>query len=135
MPAPTPIEDSQGATVYWNGGSIGTYVSLSGGMAVAQAYETTSVDNAVIGTLGNSRVVKTYDATSVEPGAMTVRYLGTPGGPGGSISRADIGKNGTLFIQWASWSIEAQAFISDWQFELARGELVQCALSFQLTGN
>ena len=134
MTAPTPIEDSQGALVYWNGISIGTYVSLSGSMSVAQKFETTSVDSTVIGTGESARVVKSYSATSVEPGRFSVRYLGTPTGSEDSISRADIGQNGTLYIEWASWSISATCFIEDWSVELQRGELVQSVVSFQLTG-
>jgi hypothetical protein len=126
---PSQLEDSQGARVYWNGVEIGTYISMSPSWQTGTSYDCTNRYSMVVGQGESARVVKQYNASSIEPGAVVVEFLGNV-----NLRVDDLGDVGTLSIGWTGFSYEGAGYISSFSSTAARGELIQCSITFQFNG-
>jgi len=123
------IEDSQGASVTFNGAALGTYVSMSPSWAVGSVHETTNINSPIVGRGTDSRVLKQYNVSTVEPGSVVVKFLGNP-----TLTYDQIGKTGQLNISWTNGSYSAKGFATALDGDISRGELVQWSMTFQFSG-
>jgi hypothetical protein len=74
--------------------------------------------------------MRQYNVTSIEPGTITARFLGLP-----DLGVLDIGKYGLLLFAYGNGrTVRAQAFLEALDSEFTKGELVQWAAVFQLSG-
>lgn len=126
---PDDLADSQGATISFRGTELGALTGFSPAFAVANVSEMTSVRSPVVGTGPAARVVKQYSATSIEPGTVTMRFLGAA-----SLARNDCGLAGALVISWPGGSLSGDAFLEQLDADWTRGELRQWAATFRFTG-
>ena len=124
------IPSSQGAALFFNGQQLGVLQGVSPSFAVGNKHEVTSMRSPVTGMGQNARVLKQYNVTSIEPGTITARFLGSPG-----LARNDIGGPGLLSFTWGSGAtLSGQAFLESLDAEFAKGELIQWAAVFQFSG-
>lgn len=124
------VTNSQGAALQFRGTYLGVLQGFTPQFAAGNVHEVTSLRSQVVGAGQNARVIKQYNCTSIEPGTVTARFIGSP-----DLARADVGGPGTLVATWGSGkTISGQAFCSSLDAELAKGELVQWAATFQFTG-
>ena len=124
------VPNSQGAVLRFRGEVLGVLQSVNPSFAVGNKHEVTSVRSAVVGSGQNARVIKQYNVTSIEPGTITARFLGSP-----DLARNDIGGPGLLSFTWGSGAtLSGQAFLEALDSEFAKGELIQWAAVFQFSG-
>lgn len=124
------VPDSQGATISFRGVNLGVFVGFTPQFNAGNVHEVTSMRSPVVGSGQNARVLKQYNCTSIEPGTITARFIGSP-----DLSRDDMGGPGTLTVSWAGGkSLSGQAFCVDVNADFARGELIQWAAVFQFSG-
>ena len=124
------IPSSQGAVLYFNGVMLGVLQAASPAFAVGNKHEVTSMRSPVVGVGQNARVLKQYNVTSIEPGTITARFLGSP-----DLARNDIGGPGILSFTWGSGArLSGQAFLETLDAEFVKGELIQWAAVFQFSG-
>jgi hypothetical protein len=124
------IPSSQGAALFFNGQELGVLQNVNLSLAVGNKHEVTSMRSPVTGSASSARVIKQYNVTSIEPGTITARFLGLP-----DLTVLDMGKYGVLVFSYGSGgSVMAQAFLESLDSEFAKGELVQWAAVFQLSG-
>ena len=124
------IPSSQGAALYFNGQELGVLQNVSLSLAVGNKHEVTSMRSPVTGSASSARVMRQYNVTSIEPGTITARFLGLP-----DLGVLDMGKYGLLVFSYGSGgAVTAQAFLESLDSEFAKGELVQWAAVFQLSG-
>ena len=124
------VPDSQGATLAFNGTTLGILQGVSPAFTAGNVQEVTSLRSPVVGAGQNARVVKQFNVTSIDPGTVTARFIGLPG-----FSRNDIGGPGTLTLTWPfGGTLSAAAFLVDINAELTKGELIQWAATFRFSG-
>jgi hypothetical protein len=123
------IEDSQGATLLFNGVELGTYVSMSPSWQTGNVHEVTSKDSQVLGTGTDARVLRQYNVSAMEPGQVQVRFLGNP-----TLRLDQIGVTGTLAIIWAGGAYSGNGFAIDLAGDIKAGELIQWSMTFQFSG-
>jgi hypothetical protein len=124
------VPDSQGAVLFFNGVQLGVLQNVVPSFAVGNKHEVTSVRSPVTGFGQNARVLKQYNVTSIEPGTITARFLGSP-----DLARNDLGGPGFLSFSWGSGAtLSGQAFLETLDAEFAKGELIQWAAVFQFSG-
>ena len=124
------VPNSQGAVLSFRGQALGVLQNANPTFAVGNKHEVTSIRSPVVGTGQNARVLKQYNVTSIEPGTITARFLGSP-----DLARNDIGGPGILSFTWGSGaSLSGQAFLETLDAEFAKGELIQWAAVFQFSG-
>ena len=125
----TYISDSQGATLYFNGVELGRMQGVDTSVAAGNVQEVTSLKSPVMGQGQNARLLKQYNCTSVEPGTMQLRFIGSAG-----LNRNDIGGPGRLVLTWPNGTLSWIAFCSDLQAGFSVGQLQQWTATFQATG-
>jgi hypothetical protein len=124
------IPSSQGAALSFNGQALGVLQNVSLSLTVGNKHEVTSMRSPVTGSASSARVIRQYNVTSIEPGTFTARFLGLP-----DLTVLDIGKYGVLLFSYGNGrAVQAQAFLESLDSEFAKGELVQWAAVFQLSG-
>jgi hypothetical protein len=124
------IPSSQGAVLSFRGQVLGVLQNANPTFAVGNKHEVTSMRSPVIGSGQNARVIKQYNVTSIEPGTITARFLGSP-----DLARNDIGGPGVISFSWGSGAtLSGQAFLETLDFEFAKGELIVWAAVFQFSG-
>ncbi len=124
------IPDSQGAVLYFRGQALGVLQGVSQAFAIGNKHEVTSMRSPVVGQGQSARVLKQYNVTSIEPGTITARFLGSP-----DLARNDLGGPGFLSFSWPSGgTLSGQAFLETLDAEFAKGELIQWAAVFQFSG-
>ena len=124
------IPTSQGAVLYFNGVELGVLQNVAPSFAAGNKHEVTSMRSPVTGVGQNARVLKQYNVTSIEPGTITARFLGSP-----DLARNDIGGPGFLSFEWGSdATLSGQAFLETLDAEFVKGELIQWAAVFQFSG-
>lgn len=124
------IPSSQGAVLYFNGQMLGVLQNANPTFNVGNKHEVTSMRSPVVGAGQNARVLKQYNVTSIEPGTITARFLGSP-----DLARNDIGGPGILSFSWGSGAtLSGQAFLETLDAEFAKGELIVWAAVFQFSG-
>lgn len=124
------IPSSQGAVLSFRGQVLGVLQGVGLTVAVGNKHEVTSMRSPVMGAGQNARVLKQYNVTSVEPGTITARFLGIPG-----LNINDVGGPGVLVFSYGyGGTVIGQAVLETLDAEFAKGELIQWAAVFQLTG-
>ena len=124
------IPTSQGAVLSFRGQVLGVLQNVSLSLAVGNKHEVTSMRSPVAGAGQNARVLRQYNVTSIEPGTFTARFLGLP-----DLTVQDMGAPGALVFSYGSGrTVVGQAFLEALDSEFAKGELVQWAAVFQLSG-
>jgi hypothetical protein len=124
------IPASQGAVLSFRGQVLGVLQNANPSFVVGNKHEVTNTRSPVTGVSQNARVLKQYNVTSIEPGTITARFLGLP-----SLSIKDIGGSGVLLFSYGSGStVVGQAILESLDSDFAKGELVQWAAVFQLSG-
>jgi hypothetical protein len=124
------IPSSQGAVLSFRGQVLGVLQGSSQSFAVGNKHDATNMRSPVIGSGQNARVLKQYNATSIEPGTFTARFLGSP-----DLARNDIGGPGMLTFTWGSGNaLSGEAFLETLDAEFAKGELIVWAAVFQFSG-
>ena len=124
------IPSSQGAVLKFNGNVLGVLQNANPSFSVGNKHDVTNIRSPVIGAGQNARVLRQYNVTSIEPGTITARFLGSP-----DLARNDIGGPGVLSFTWGSGaSISGQAFLETLDAEFSKGELIVWAAVFQFSG-
>jgi hypothetical protein len=127
---PQTIPSSQSAQILFDNVSLGFVVDVSPSFGVGNVQEVTDLQSTVIGDGAGSRVIRQYNVTSIEPGDLQARFLGSP-----SLTRADIGKPGTLAFRWSGGKeISGKAFATSLDSEFRVGELIQWSATFRFSG-
>lgn len=124
------IADGHGATISFNGKALGNLVGIQPAFQAANVHEVTSLTPTIVGSGQNARVVKQYNVTSIESGAITCSFIGSPG-----LSRNDIGYPAALTVTaGSSISLSGQAVCIQLDADVQVGELVRWNAVFQFTG-
>jgi hypothetical protein len=124
------IPSSQGAVLSFRGQVLGVLQNANPSYSVGNKHDVTSLRSQVVGFGQNARVLKQYDVTSIEPGTITARFLGSP-----SLSKDDLGGPGVLSFTYGSGaSINGKAFLETLDAEFSKGELIVWAAVFQFSG-
>lgn len=125
-----PFPSAQGATVNFAGLPLGSLTSVRAAQGVSGKFDCTSLFSPVIGTGANSRVMNQINPTSVDPGAISIQFIGQT-----VFSRADIGRVGQLSFSLPSGgALVGLAFLQDLEVEAAVGEKLRGSATFQFTG-
>jgi len=119
---------SQGSTVFVNGRMVGRLLSIAPAFKAGQAFDCTNVNSPVLGSGGNSRLVRQLNCASAEPGSVTCQLLGLPGVSIGAGSSVQLSVN----VAGAVWS--GEAYLDSFQPVAAVGDFVRCSMTFQFTG-
>lgn len=123
------IPSAQGASVSFGGVSLGAFSGFDEGHSAASPTDTTGATATIVGTGGNTRVIRQVEITVIEPGSISFRCWGNP-----PFSRADIGLSGTLAFSAGGVSLSLTAQLASFQRVGSAGELIQGSYQFQFTG-
>jgi hypothetical protein len=129
LPDAITVQDSQGATLTFNGVTLGYYVSISPSWSVSSSHETTSKDSPILGRGTDARILRQYNVSSVEPGQIAVNFIGNS-----DLDWNSIGVTGYLKVSWPGGSISGDGFMTDIQGDISAGELVRWSLTFKFSG-
>ena len=124
MPGSGEIHYAQGSTVSF-GGDIGQLLAFTISPGTAGVQDVTSLSSAVVGSGSSSRVLRQYEATSVDSGTATVRLLGCP-----PFTVDDIGTRETLTIVTDCETYAIDAILESFEVEGAVGELLKGSATF-----
>lgn len=127
---PSGPQPSNGSTVTFDGDPIGSVVSWSLQAGKAVTADVTSADSQVVGTGEGTRVVRQIQAVGIEPGRLSLTLFGCP-----PYVVNDIGKTGTLEVEFAGGSLTAEAILDDYVVDASTGELLRGQAAFIFTGN
>lgn len=120
---------SQGSTVSFGGGAIGSVLSIAGSPGSASFADVTSTATAIVGSGADARLIKESAVLAVDPGSVTVRLLGMP-----PFSRSQIGSRGTLTFNTDGGSLSFEAFLETFEVEASVGELLKGSCTFRFSG-
>lgn len=123
------VKSSQGSSASFAGTSLGKVTGIGQKFATAGGVDFTNTASVVIGSGGNTRVVRRSEPAMVEAGEVSVKLLGLP-----PFTRADIGLIGTLSITVGAVNLSKTAYLADVDSQATVGELIQSTLVFNLTG-
>lgn len=124
------IVSSQGSVLKFQGTSIGYVTGFTVVAGVATMVETTSVMSRVNGAYTDSRVVRQYDCTAVEPGSISVRMYGMPASYTGNV-----GSKGPMTLTTSEGTISfLEVVLETWDASASVGELLVGTASFRVTG-
>lgn len=121
---------SQGSTVSFDGSPIGQLLGWSAVPGRAVVQDVSSAESYYVGSGEQKRLWRQVECMSVEPGRATYTLLGAP-----PHIKGDIGKKATLSIEWTGGSLEAEAFLEEFEATGAVGELLKGSATFILTGD
>lgn len=120
---------SQGSSVSFGSGPLGSLVGWQVSPAQASTTDVTGVDAAMYGTGEDTRLVKQIECTAIDPGTVSVRLLGCP-----PYTNEDIGTKATLTVDFDGGGIEWEAILMSFEVEGSVGELLRGTATFQFTG-
>ena len=123
------IPSAQGATVSFGGTSLGGFIGFDESYTAASPTDTTGASATIVGSGGNTRVIRQVEITMIEPGSISFRCWGNP-----PFSKSDIGLSGTLAFSAGGVSWSATAQLASVQRVGSAGELIQGSYQFQFTG-
>ena len=124
-----PTPSSQGSSVSWKGSSLGRVTGFRFSAGSAAYQEVTGVDSTVLGTGDESRMVKQYACTAVEPGTLEVSVFGCP-----PFVLNDRGSNGTVGLTFNGGGLSADAYLDDFEVSGQVGEFLNGTARFKLSG-
>lgn len=122
-------ESSQGSTVTFDGNPIGMLRSWRVGSHTAVFEEVTNLSCPVLGEGLNTRVVKLYDCTSIEPGTLELSILGVP-----PYISDDIGVRATLEVTFENGYVTGEAMLENFEISANLGEWLNGTARFRWTG-
>lgn len=123
------IPSAQGMSVSFGGTALGGLIGFDEGYAAASPTDTTGASATIVGTGGNTRVIRQVEITMIEPGSISFRCWGNP-----PFSRADIGLSATLAFTIGGVSGSLTAQLANFQRVGSAGELIQGSYQFQFLG-
>jgi hypothetical protein len=126
---PGSIPDSQGATLSFNGVFLGYVQNVTPSFSAGTVHDMTGKRSPVLGTGSNARIRKQVSCTSVEPGALSCKFWGSP-----PLTIDQVGQTGTLSFVGGGSSMSMQAFLAELQSEHAVGQPAQWSATFSFTG-
>lgn len=118
---------AQGASVSFNGVPLG-YLTGFDWESSAQLTESTNVTSTVVGSGDTARVVKSYDATAVEPVKLSITFRGPP-----SFSAADTGLKATLVFTAPGVTFTGSALLVSFSHAGRVNQWTDGAAVFQMT--
>lgn len=125
-----PFPSAQGAAVTFAGLSLGSLTGVRAAQGVSGKFDCTSLFSPILGTGANSRVMNQVNPTSVDPGSISVQFIGQP-----AFTRNDIGRVGALaFALPSGGALVGLAYLADLEVEAAVGEKLRGSATFQFTG-
>lgn len=122
------IYSAHGTTVTFNGVAIG-YLTGFDWESSAQLVESTNVSSTVVGSGSNARVVKSYDATVVEPVKLSITFRGPP-----SYSSSDAGLRATLLFNAPGYTLSGTAILVSFNHSGRTNQFTEGSAVFQFTG-
>jgi len=123
------IPSAQGATVSFNGVALGGLIGFDEGYTAASPTDTTGASATIVGSGGNTRVIRQVEITMIEPGSISFRCWGNP-----PFGRADIGLSATLAFTIGGVATSWPAQLASVQRVGSAGELIQGSYQFQFMG-
>lgn len=121
-------QSPQGTSVTFDGVLIGWITGFDQEVSSGDISETTNVTSTVVGSGANSRVVREYDCTSVEPPVFTFTFWGPP-----SYSVTDAGKKATLVFDGAGVYWTGTAILRQFNHAGRPNQYTTGGASFQAT--
>ena len=123
------IPSAQNVSVSFGGTALGGLIGFDEGYSAASPTDTTGSTATIVGTGGNTRVIRQVEITMIEPGSISFRCWGNP-----PFSRADIGLSATLAFTIGGVSTSWTAQLANVQRVGSAGELIQGSYQFQFMG-
>ena len=120
---------SQGSSVSFGGGALGSLVGWQVSLAQASTTDATGTGATIYGNGEDTRLVKQVECTAIDPGTVSVRLLGCP-----PYTNEDIGTKATLTVDFDGGGIEWEAILMSFEVEGSVGELLRGTATFQFTG-
>lgn len=120
---------SQGSSVSFGGGALGSLVGWQVSPGQAVTTDATGVGATIYGTGVDTRLVKQVECAAIDPGTVSVRLLGCP-----PYTNEDIGTKATLSVDFDGGGIEWEAILMSFEVEGSVGELLRGTATFQFTG-
>lgn len=125
----TAIPSCQNVSVSFGGVALGGLIGFDEGYSAASPTDTTGATATIVGSGGNTRVIRQVEITMIEPGSISFRCWGNP-----PFGRADIGLSGTLAFTIAGVATSWPAQLASVQRVGSAGELIQGSYQFQFMG-
>lgn len=120
---------SQGSSVSFGGGALGSLVGWQVSLAQASTTDATGTGATIYGNGEDTRLVKQVECTAIDPGTVSVRLLGCP-----PYTNEDIGTKATLSVDFDGGGISWEAILLSFEVEGSVGELLRGTATFQFTG-
>lgn len=125
----TAIPSCQNVSVFFGGVALGNLIGFDEGYSAASPTDTTGATATIVGSGGNTRVIRQVEITMIEPGSISFRCWGNP-----PFARSDIGLAGTLAFTIAGIATSWPAQLASVQRVGSAGELLQGSYQFQFMG-
>jgi hypothetical protein len=125
----TAIPNCQNVSVSFGGVALGGLIGFDEGYSGASPTDTTGATATIVGSGGNTRVIRQVEITMIEPGSIAFRCWGNP-----PFARSDIGLSGTLAFTIAGTTTSWPAQLASVQRVGSAGELLQGSYQFQFMG-
>lgn len=120
---------SHGTYVTFDGVDIGYLTGFDTESKAGDVQEVTNVNSPVFGTGSNARVLKQYDATSIEPPTLSFEFWGPS-----SFAATDAGLKATIVFDSPGSVISGEAILVSFNHSGRSGQWSRGTASFQLTG-
>jgi hypothetical protein len=125
----TAIPSAQNVSVFFGGVALGGLIGFDEQYAAASPTDTTGSTATIVGSGGNTRVIRQVEITMIEPGSISFRCWGNP-----PFARSDIGLSATLSFTIAGNTTSWPAQLANVQRVGSAGELIQGSYQFQFMG-
>ncbi len=123
------VVSSHSTYVAFDGVEIGYLTGFDIDAKAGQLIDSTNVNSQVIGEGWNSRVVRWYDCSSIEPPSVSITFFGTP-----SFTPYDCGRKGWLEFNNQGNSMSGEAILMAWNYSGRPNQYTTGTATFQLTG-
>lgn len=123
------VPSCQGTTITFAGVQIGHLRTFDSTHEAAQLADVTNEYSTVLGSGSQTRVLKEYDATTVEPQQLTCSFYGLP-----AFVHEDCGLKGTLEFDSPEETFTLEAILMSYTHSGAAGEFATGTATFQTTG-
>ena len=116
--------------VSFDGVPIGFLTGYDIDCQAGEFHEVTNVLSQVVGTGQGARVIREYDATSVEPPTLSLEFYGPP-----SFSATDAGLRGLIVFDSPGFSLSGEAILRSFNHSGRSGQWTRGTATFQFTGS
>lgn len=120
---------AQGTTITFGGVEIGELRGFDSNHEAGPLQDVTSVYAGVLGSGDDTRTMREYDCTSVEPASLSCTFYGS-----GPFSHDDVGSKALLEFDSPDEYWYSEAILTGWSHGGSVGEFATGAATFQLTG-